>query len=130
MSTVTIADLRAKVGVDGVDKMEKDLRRAHENTNSIFDSFTKGFGVVTGALTAFGGYQVVGDILGYVKDQFADVLQAGMDQQKIDAQTAAVIKSTGGAAHLTAQQVGDLADKYARRQRDESSPTPPMPPAS
>lgn len=114
MSTVTIADLRAKVGVDGVDKMEKDLHRANDHTNSIFSAFTKGFGTVSGALSAFTGYKVVGDVLGFVKDQFVDLLQAGMDQQAVEAQTAAAIKSTGGAAHLTKDQVGDLADSYAK----------------
>lgn len=110
----TLADLRAKVSIDGVDKAEKDLKKTNDHTNSIFENFKKGFGAISGALTAFTGYQVVGDVLGFVKDQLIDVMQAGMDQQKIDAQTAAVIKSTGGAAHLTANQIGDMADSLAR----------------
>ena len=42
-------------------------------------------------------------------------VDAALDQQKANAQTAAVIKSTGGAAHVTAKQVGDLSGAISQQ---------------
>ncbi len=115
-----IADLRAKVSIDGAEQAKKDLKELKGGSgaggNGVLDlasSFKTGLGAVSGFITGFVGFKVASDALGLVKDQLLDVLQAGMDQQKVQAQTAAVIKSTGGAAHLTAAQIGEMADKLA-----------------
>jgi len=42
-------------------------------------------------------------------------VQAATDQQKANAQTAAVIKSTGGAAHVTAKQIGELTGSLSKQ---------------
>lgn len=118
-----IADLRAKVSIDGADKAKKDLADLKGKAGGgasgggilgLADGFKTGLGAVSGFITGFVGFKIAEDALGAVKDQLLDVLQAGMDQQKVMAQTAAVIKSTGGAAHISASQVGDLADSLAQ----------------
>lgn len=114
-----IADLRAKVSLEGADKAKKDLAELRGGTGGggimgLADSFKQGLGAVTGFMAGFAGFQIAGDAVGFVKDQLLDVLQAGMDQQKVMAQTSAVIKSTGGAAHISASQVGELSDHMAQ----------------
>lgn len=127
-ATVDAATLRAKIEATGADKAKKDIKDVGDAADkakghlsgmgagfsTLKDAFMGGLGSITGAITGFLGYKAVGDVLGFVKDQLLDVMQAGMDQQKIDAQTAAVIKSTGAAAGLSADQIGDMADSLAR----------------
>jgi hypothetical protein len=43
------------------------------------------------------------------------VVDAAINQNKANAQTAAVIKSTGGAAHVTAKQVGELSGAISQQ---------------
>lgn len=50
-----------------------------------------------------------------VKDLLADSIAEARESQKVGALTAAVIKSTGGAAKITAEQVGDLANALSRK---------------
>src|SRR5882762_5064506 len=59
----------------------------------------------------FGG-QLLGTLTGLAIGSFvAESVQGWKDHEVVMAQTAAVIKSTGGAAGVTAKQVGDLSDK-------------------
>lgn len=124
----TLLELRSRVSIEGIDKGKRDLRefgdaadRAKKHTSemggglsSLTKGFTSGLGAVTGFIAGFGGFQLVTGVLEGVKDQLLSVLDAGMSQQKVMAQTAAVIKSTGGVAHVSASQVNELADKMAR----------------
>lgn len=119
----TISDLRAKISIDGAAQAKKDIADLKGKAGGgasgggilgLAEGFKTGLGAVTGFITGFTGFKIAEDALGAVKDQLLDVLQAGMDQQKVQAQTAAVIKSTGGAAHVTAAQVGELADHLAQ----------------
>lgn len=118
-----VANLKAKVSIDGAEKAKKDLADLKGKAGGgasgggilgLADGFKTGLGAVTGFITGFTGFKIAEDALGAVKDQLLDVLQAGMDQQKVMAQTAAVIKSTGGAAHISASQVGEYADSLAQ----------------
>ena len=123
-----IADLKAKISVDGADKAKSDLKSVGESASKtkgdlgglgggiggLKDAFVGGLGAIAGALTGLGVVNVVGDAFGFLKDQMLDVLEQASSQQQVMAQTSAVIKSTGGAAGVTAGQVGDLADSYAR----------------
>ena len=110
----TIADLRAKVGVDGADKSKSDLKGVLGSVKDLKSGFETGLGAVTGFLTGFVGFKIATDAIGFLKDQMVDLIQVGMDDQKIQAQTAAVIKSTGGAAHMSASQISELADQLAQ----------------
>jgi hypothetical protein len=59
----------------------------------------------------FGG-QLLGTLTGLAIGSFvAESVRGWKDHQQVMAQTAAVIKSTGGAAGVTAKEVGDLSDK-------------------
>src|SRR5690242_12874318 len=103
-----VADLKAKIAIDGASQAKKDLAELKGGGGAsgggilgLADSFKSGLGAVTGFLTGFAGFKLAGDAVGFLKDQMLDTLQAGMDQQQVMAQTAAVIKSTGGAAGVS-----------------------------
>lgn len=117
----TVAELTAKVSVQGADKAKKDLKELKGSGGGsgsgilgLSDAFKSGLGVVSGFFAGFGAVSIATDALGFLKDQMGDVMQQAMDQQKVQAQTNAVIKSTGGAAHFGAEEVGNLADSLAR----------------
>ena len=48
-------------------------------------------------------------------DFFKQANDEARESQKVNAQTAAVLKSTGGAAHVTAKQIGDLATSISNK---------------
>ncbi len=107
----TIADLRGRISIDGVSQAKKDLSDLKGSSGGggmlgLTDSFKTGLGAVTGFMAGFAGFQIAGDALGFVKDQLGDLIQVGMTQQQVEAQTAAAIKSTGGAAGFTVGQIG------------------------
>lgn len=62
-------------------------------------------GILTGAGLSFAGLAL----------GVRHVVLAYENQRKITAQTAAVIKSTGGAAHVTDSQVANLADTFSKK---------------
>lgn len=117
----TIASLRAKIELDGAEKAKRDLKEIKGSGGGsgsgilgLADSFKTGLGAISGFFAGFAAVNVATDALGFLKDQMGDVMQQAMDQQKVQAQTNAVIKSTGGAAHFGAEEVGNLADSLAR----------------
>lgn len=110
----TVADLRAKVSLDGADKAKSDMQGVKKEVGGLADGFKNGLGVVTGFFTGFAGFTIATEALGAVKDQLFDLIKVGMDDQKIQAQTAAVLKSTGGAAGLSARQISEYADQLAQ----------------
>ena len=73
------------------------------NTSSKFGSVLGG-AVKAGAYAAAGGVVALGAALKIGIDEFND-------QQKVAAQTQAVLKSTGGAANVTAKHVKELGDQ-------------------
>jgi len=62
-----------------------------------------------GLITLGAGLLAGGGLLTFFKDSVSE----GVESQKVGAQTNAVIKSTGGAANVTAKQFGDLATKIS-----------------
>lgn len=80
-------------------KMSSDLKgEVGKSGTSLGRTFGKLFAVAGGALAAIG-------IGGFLKDSIAEAREA----QKVTAITEQIIKSTGGAAKVTAKQVADLA---------------------
>lgn len=69
-------------------------------TSKLGAGFTKMAGLAAGAFAAAG-----------VGSAIKGALDAAAEAQKVSAQTGAVVKSTGGAAGVTADHVGDLAHK-------------------
>jgi hypothetical protein len=73
---------------------------------------TSGFGgAVTGAMKLAGAALIGGGLI----SGFKALYNAADESRKIGALTAQVIQSTGGAANVTAQQVGDLAAAIAAK---------------
>lgn len=75
-------------------------------TESRFSSLRSGVGAVAGA---FAGLAVGGAAVSFLRGAYEEAEEA----RKTLAQTEAVLKSTGGAAHVTAAGVGSLADKLS-----------------
>lgn len=95
--------------------MAKDLRfdvlaQAREKGFTQVDKQVKGLhSHMKGLITLGAGLLAGGGLLTFFKDSVSE----GIEAQKVGAQTTAVIKSTGGAAHLTAKQFGDLATQIS-----------------
>jgi hypothetical protein len=93
----------------------KDLRfdvlaTAKEKGFTQVDKQVKGLHThMKGLITLGAGLLAGGGLLTFFKDSVSE----GIESQKVGAQTTAVIKSTGGAAHLTAKDFGDLATKIS-----------------
>lgn len=91
-------DIRKSLG-----NVESDAGRAGKKSGS---AFAGGFKGVLGIL---GGLAVLGKTADFLRDANAEARES----QKVNALTASIIKSTGGAAKVTAGQVGDLATKLS-----------------
>lgn len=95
--------------------------KGRDESKAAYSSATKGsekFGKATeGAKRSLGlfklaaGAVAAGGLVGFLKESNAQARES----QKVGAQTAAVIKSTGGAAGLTAKQFGDLATAISNK---------------
>jgi len=76
------------------------------------------FGKALGGLTAFvGGTAIIGIATGafsLLTGTVKDLVSAGEDAQVTESQTVAVLKSTHGAAGMTAKAIEELATKYMR----------------
>lgn len=93
--------------------LERDLSKsASKAGTSTGKSF--GGGLVSGFKRFAGPLAAVAATVG-VKDLLADSLAEARESQKVGALTAQVIKQTGGAAKVTAEQVGDLATALSNK---------------
>lgn len=106
----TIAELLATLGLDA-SGFNKGVDQAESKGNSLHDTMLRlssvGGGVVAGALgTAAAGAVILG------KELTGDVAAAA-DAQKVQAQLEAVLKSTGYAAGVTADQADILANSLS-----------------
>lgn len=68
-------------------------------------------GAFKGAIGILGGLAVVGKVADFLRDANAEARES----QKVNAITANAIKKTGGAAKVTAEQVGDLATAISNK---------------
>src|SRR4051812_16974862 len=91
-------DVSGSKTLDGVQK------HAQKTATGIGGSFKKVGGLIAGAFAA-----------AKVKDFLSDSMNEAREAQKVGAQTTAVIKSTGGAAHETAGQIGNLATSISNK---------------
>lgn len=83
-----------------------NLKKASDDADGALGKVGSAVGGAVKTLTAVGIPALVGFGAASVK--------AFADAEKVSAQTGAVIKSTGGAAHVTAGQVGDLAGALSK----------------
>lgn len=102
--SVTAAQLTAKVSAEGVSETKSALADVGASVTSTGGIFKNALG---GALSLATG--IAGQGLNFLKDQFVDSIKVAMDHQQVMAQTAQVVKSTGGVAGMTAQSIDDLA---------------------
>lgn len=93
--------------------LERDLTRDVTKAGS---KAGKGFGssFSSSARRAVGGLAAIGAAVG-VKDFLSDSLDEAREAQKVGALTAQVIKTTGSAANVTADQVGELSTAISNR---------------
>src|SRR5690348_15401578 len=105
---ITVAQLVAEVSVSGVDKAKRDLQDVGETASSTGGLFKSALG---GAFSLAAG--VAGQSLGILKDQFVDSIRVAMDHQQVMSQTAAAIKSTGGAAGMSTDSIQKLAESLS-----------------
>ena len=91
----------------GVTRAIKDFKKldgAAAKTGSVLASVDSGARKFAGAFTKMAA--IGGTVAGVIGKNLVD---AAVESQKVMAQTSAIIKSTGGAANLTAKQVSDLS---------------------
>lgn len=109
----TAAQLVAEVKVTGATEAKEQLKGmsgAVEETQGGFKS------MLGNALSFAAGqfvFNAVGNAVGFLKDQFVDMIHQSMDSQEAMAQTEAVLKSTHDASGMTAQSVADLATQFS-----------------
>lgn len=112
-----MADVNLKIVIDALNMASGELQKVQGQLNGVEEAGKKGsaglstakdaFESLTGvSLTGVGALMAVGGALKYSIDQAAEM-------QQIMAQTEAVIRSTGGAAGMTAQDVSDLSSALA-----------------
>lgn len=89
-----------KIVLDADDKASKTISGVHGAMSKLGD-VAKGLAV--------GGIAVAGAAVAGLTSVLLDSVQAAMEAQEAQAQLAAVIESTGGAAGVTAQMANDLA---------------------
>jgi len=110
---ITVAQLQVKVGGD-TSEAENKLRGLNSQVNESGGFFKNALSSALGFAAGAGAIALVGNAVSGLTDFIGGSIQAGIDQEKVMTQTAQVIKSTGGAAGMTATQIGDMADSLAR----------------
>ena len=89
-----------------VDELEKGLKRAENDTKKSVGSMVKTAGKLTAAFAAVG--VAIGAAIGKKS------LALFIEQEKAEAKLAAVIKATGSAANLTAQEMFNMASNMQK----------------
>jgi hypothetical protein len=108
--SVTVSQLVQKIVVQGDTEAKSKLsgmKQAAEETSGGFKS------MLGSALSFAGGqaiFNLVGQAVGFLKDQTMDMFKVTMEHQDVLKQTADVIRSTGDASGMSAKQIADLAD--------------------
>jgi acid phosphatase family membrane protein YuiD len=87
-----------------VEKTEKKFGFLAARTGGLTAGMTAGFGKIAGAMVAVASVQV-----------FKGFIDEARESRKVGALTESIIKSTGGAAKISAKQVGDLATAISNK---------------
>jgi Prophage tail length tape measure protein len=107
--SVTVSQLVQKIVVEG----DTEAKAKLSGMNDAAEKTSGGFkGMLANALSFAGGqaiFNLVGSSVGFLKDQLTDCFKESMDAQASMAQTESVIKSTGDASGMSAQQIADMA---------------------
>src|SRR5579862_1330999 len=109
---VTAAQLQVVVGGETKDA-EGKLNSLNDQVNKSGGFFKNALSNALGFALGAGAVDLVGNAVGFLADQSMDVIKAGEQAQQTQAQTVAVLKSTGDASGYTAQQIADMAESYS-----------------
>lgn len=109
MASLAEAFIRIRADLSGVrGEVERDLGPLGGDAGKKSGrSFVKGFGLIAAAGVAVAGVALVKGLAGFVAE--------ARESEKIGRLTAQVIKTTGGAAHVTAGQVSALATAISNK---------------
>lgn len=108
-----VVDSSGAMSIQSVENNIKNIKTSSEGAAG-------GVSFLGGAMmVAFGGFILdsIGKIVGMVKDLGLSVLEAGAESQDVQAQLEQVLKSTGGVAGMTLDQLNALAQKTAETTR-------------
>lgn len=105
---LTAATLSVKVTADTAEA-QHGLKSIGQNVDEAKGKLPGFLGMFTGMVSANVVTNALGQGFDFLKGQVTDMYQAGLQANAGQAQTEAVIKSTGGAAGVTAKAVDDLA---------------------
>ena len=93
----------------GIDSADRKLSGFDKKATGIFGHIKQGFGVGIG----ISAWKTSIGLAGRAMAGFSGIVESGIQSfnelQSVQAATAAVIKSTGGIAHVTTQQIRDLS---------------------
>jgi phage-related protein len=106
---VVASQLVAKVSTQGVDTSKRELQSMGETVKETSGGFKSMLGNALSMAAGQAIFNMVGQAVGYLKNQVTDSIQAAIEHQDIMAQTAKVLKSTGDASGMTQQSLEDLA---------------------
>lgn len=104
-----VVDAFTKAGKKGADAFDDSLDKATKSSTS--QGKSSGAGLGKSFLAGFAGAMAAPIIANTLKG----FVTASEDAAKVSAQTEAVIKSTGGAANVSAKQVDDLANAISKK---------------
>ena len=102
-------DVKADVDTQSFSRAERSLNEVDRKADRAEKSSKRMGGALKGAALAGGvtaAFYGIGRAIGFVSDNAGEA-------EKVQAQTEARLKSTGGAANVTAKQVGDLATEIS-----------------
>lgn len=111
-STISIAVLAETA------KARQELEKVNGSLGHLKKSADSGKGVLKGVLGGnliTKGIDLAGQGLSKFTDLLGDSVSEARESQKVGATTAQIIKSTGGAAKVSADQVGDLAQAISNK---------------
>lgn len=103
----TVAQLSVKITADSKDA-ESGLKKVDDGVKK--SSGWKGMlGNAASMFAGFSAANLAGDAVGFLKDQIGDMISSGLEANAVQAQTAAVLKSTNDASGMSAKGIADLA---------------------
>ena len=115
--TITAAQLVGKVSIEGDADAKQKLSGVSQAVKETSGGFKSMLGGALSFAAGLGIFNLASQAVGFLKDQFADTIKVAMAHQDVLSQTAQVIQSTGGAAHMSAQAVSELAESLGNTTR-------------
>lgn len=111
---VVASQLIAAVKTTGVPESKQELQSMGQAVKETSGGFKSMLGNALSFASGQAIFNMVGQAVGFLKNQVADSIKLAMDHEQIMEQTAKVLKSTGGAAGMTQQSLEDLASSLQK----------------